>query len=183
MAGRAVLRTLAGHRRARTGVRRNPEELRTRPVHPRRRYHLGTGRVPTTPTTATRTGSPARRAAATPGGHQEPRRPHDAMARRAPRPQPRRQVASHARRSWMSSSLTRPDLRAQGSETRECGDAGHRMNCSTACAKPSSSLLVVTRLAARWTSWLALPIAMDNPEWANISTSLGMSPIVAICSG
>ena len=57
------------------------------------------------------------------------------------------------------------------------------MNCSTAFAKPSSSLLVVTRLAARWTSWLALPIAMDSPECANISTSLGMSPIVAISSG
>lgn len=30
------------------------------------------------------------------------------------------------------------------------------MNCSTAFAKPSSSLLVVTRLAARWTSWLGI---------------------------
>src|SRR5262245_56004417 len=54
------------------------------------------------------------------------------------------------------------------------------MNRSTAVAKPSSWLDVVTRRAARWTSWPAFPIAMLRPEWANMSTSLGMSPIVAI---
>jgi hypothetical protein len=63
------------------------------------------------------------------------------------------------------------------------GEAQDRMNRSTALAKPSSSLDVVTRRAARWTSWLALPMAMLSPEWANMSTSLGWSPIVAICSG
>ena len=57
-----------------------------------------------------------------------------------------------------------------------------RMNRSTALAKPSSSLVVVTRRAACRTSWLALPMAMLSPEWANMSTSSGMSPIVAICS-
>src|SRR5262249_12473016 len=54
-----------------------------------------------------------------------------------------------------------------------------RTNRSTALAKPSSSLDVVTRRAARWTSGLALPMAMLSPEWANMSTSLGWSPIVA----
>ena len=49
-------------------------------------------------------------------------------------------------------------------------------------AKPSSSLLVVTRRAARCTCMLALPITMLNPERANMSTSLGMSPMVATCS-
>src|ERR1039457_6851566 len=59
-----------------------------------------------------------------------------------------------------------------------------RMNRSTALAKPSSSLDVVTRRAARWASVLALPIAMLKPEWANMSTSFGMSPMVAIaCAG
>ena len=58
-----------------------------------------------------------------------------------------------------------------------------RMNRSTALAKPSSSLDVVTRRAAFWTSWLALPMAMLSPEWANMSTSLGWSPIVAISCG
>jgi acyl-CoA reductase-like NAD-dependent aldehyde dehydrogenase len=57
-----------------------------------------------------------------------------------------------------------------------------RTNRSTALAKPSSSLDVVTRRAARWTSWLALPMAMLIPTWANMSTSLGMSPIVAMSS-
>ena len=57
------------------------------------------------------------------------------------------------------------------------------MNLSTALAKPSSSFEVVTRRAARLTSVLALPIAMLRPECANISTSLGMSPIVAMSSG
>src|SRR5580692_10214051 len=63
------------------------------------------------------------------------------------------------------------------------GEAQDRMNRSTALANPSSSLDVVTRRAAFWTSWLALPMAILSPEWANMSTSLGWSPIVAICSG
>ena len=63
------------------------------------------------------------------------------------------------------------------------GETQDRMNRSTALAKPSSSLDVVTRRAAAWTSWLALPMAILSPEWANMSTSLGWSPIVAICSG
>jgi hypothetical protein len=58
-----------------------------------------------------------------------------------------------------------------------------RMNRSTALAKPSSSFVVVTQRAARLTSSLALPIAMLSPDWVNMSTSLGMSPIVAISSG
>jgi len=57
------------------------------------------------------------------------------------------------------------------------------MNRSTAVAKPSSALEVVIRRAARCTSGLALPIAMLSPEWANISTSFGMSPMVAMASG
>src|SRR5580692_5413480 len=57
------------------------------------------------------------------------------------------------------------------------------MNLSTALAKPSSSLDVVTRRAEPCTSGLALPIAMLRPECANISTSFGMSPIVAMASG
>ena len=61
--------------------------------------------------------------------------------------------------------------------------AAGRMNLSTALAKPSSVLEVVTRRAVRCTSRLALPIAMLSPEWANISTSLGMSPIVAMACG
>ena len=56
-------------------------------------------------------------------------------------------------------------------------------NRSTALAKPSSSLRAVTRRAERRTPGSALPIAMLRPEWANINTSFGMSPIVAICSG
>ena len=69
---------------------------------------------------------------------------------------------------------------AEGGPAAETQD---RTNRSTALAKPSSSLDVVTRRAARWTSWLALPMAMLSPEWANMSTSFGWSPIVAICSG
>ena len=45
--------------------------------------------------------------------------------------------------------------------------------------EPSCSFEAVTRRAARWTSGPALPIAMLRPEWPNMSTSLGMSPIVA----
>ena len=56
------------------------------------------------------------------------------------------------------------------------------MNRSTALAKPSFELDVVTRRAASWTSWLELPMAMLSPEWANMSTSLDWSPIVAISS-
>jgi hypothetical protein len=55
------------------------------------------------------------------------------------------------------------------------------MNLSTAWAKPSFSLVVVTLRAARCTSVEAFPIAMLSPEWANIKTSFGMSPMVAIC--
>ena len=57
-----------------------------------------------------------------------------------------------------------------------------RMNRSTAFANPSSSFDVVTWRAARWTSRCALPIAIERPECANMSTSFGMSPIVAISS-
>ena len=57
------------------------------------------------------------------------------------------------------------------------------MNRSTALANPSSSFEAVIRRAARCTCMSALPMAMLNPEWANIKMSLGMSPIVAMCSG
>jgi hypothetical protein len=50
------------------------------------------------------------------------------------------------------------------------------MNLSTAVAKPSSVLEVVTRRAARCTSGLALPIAMLSPEWANISAPSAPRP-------
>src|SRR5262245_34651836 len=63
--------------------------------------------------------------------------------------------------------------------TRSCHGRTYR---STALAKPSSWLDVVAWRAARWTSGLALPMAMLSPEWANMSTSLGWSPIVAISS-
>ena len=48
--------------------------------------------------------------------------------------------------------------------------------------EPLSSLEPVTWRAARCTSGLALPMAMLMPLRANIRTSLGMSPIVAIFS-
>ena len=54
------------------------------------------------------------------------------------------------------------------------------MNDSTARAKPSSSLLVVTWRATRWTSALALPMAMLIPAMLSIGTSFTMSPMVAI---
>src|SRR5574338_757106 len=57
-----------------------------------------------------------------------------------------------------------------------------RMKRSTALAKPSSSLEVVTCVASRWTSGLAFATAMLSPLLANMSTSLGWSPIVAICA-
>lgn len=53
---------------------------------------------------------------------------------------------------------------------------------SMANAKPSSLLDLVTARAARLTSSTALPMAMLNPERANIDTSLCMSPMVAISS-
>ena len=71
-----------------------------------------------------------------------------------------------------------------GDPLQSCGGWGgrfSRMNVSTAWAKPSFSLDVVTRRAARCTSVEALPMAMLSPDWANIKTSLGMSPIMAIC--
>ncbi len=58
-----------------------------------------------------------------------------------------------------------------------------RTYLSTALAKPSSAFEQVTRRAARCTSGLALPMAMLSPECANISTSLAVSPMVAISSG
>jgi hypothetical protein len=57
------------------------------------------------------------------------------------------------------------------------------MNFRTALAKPSFSLLSVTTLACAFTSSLELPIAIENPPLLNITTSFGMSPIVAIWSG
>src|SRR6476660_7122309 len=62
------------------------------------------------------------------------------------------------------------------------GRAGVRckMNRSIALANPSSSLEEVTRKACACTSGLAFPIAMLRPLLRNISTSFGMSPIVAI---
>jgi len=51
-----------------------------------------------------------------------------------------------------------------------------------ASGEPSCSFVAVTRRAARWTSELALPMAMLNPLSANIRTSLGISPMVAICA-
>src|SRR5688572_1848912 len=48
-----------------------------------------------------------------------------------------------------------------------------RMNRSTALAKPSSSQESVTALAWRFTSSLALPMAMLKPDRRNIRTSLG----------
>ncbi len=83
--------------------------------------------------------------------------------------------------NWWPSGLARA-RQAMGDESTVTDESQDRTNRSTALAKPSSSLDVVTRRAAFWTSWLALPMAMLSPEWANMSTSLGWSPIVAICS-
>ena len=58
-----------------------------------------------------------------------------------------------------------------------------RTKVSMAFANPSSSFEVVTNFASRCTSGLALPMAMLSPVYINISTSFGMSPIVAICAG
>ena len=51
-----------------------------------------------------------------------------------------------------------------------------------ASAKPSSVFEVVTNVAACCTSALALPMAMLTPLRLNMSTSFGMSPMVAICA-
>jgi hypothetical protein len=56
-------------------------------------------------------------------------------------------------------------------------------NLSSALANPSSWLEAVTNVAAFCTSLLALPIAMLTPLFLNISTSFGMSPIVAMRPG
>src|ERR1700681_2500468 len=58
--------------------------------------------------------------------------------------------------------------------------ARRRINVSIAFAKPSSSWEAVTTSACACTSRLAFPIAMPRPLLRNISTSFGMSPIVAI---
>ena len=51
-----------------------------------------------------------------------------------------------------------------------------------ASANPSSVLDVVTNFAACCTSALALAMAMLTPLRSNMSTSFGMSPMVAICA-
>src|SRR6185437_8579012 len=61
--------------------------------------------------------------------------------------------------------------------------SGRKMNLCAALAKPSFSLLSVTALACVFTSSLALPMAMEKPLLRNMSTSFGMSPMVAICAG
>src|SRR5262249_53258159 len=62
-----------------------------------------------------------------------------------------------------------------------CGSsAGGKTNRSIASANPSSSLEAVTNIACALTSALALPMAMLRPLLRNISTSFGISPIVAI---
>src|SRR5205085_7477990 len=60
---------------------------------------------------------------------------------------------------------------------------GRTMKRCTAFANPSFSLPSVTTLARALTSSLALPIAIEKPLSRNISTSFGMSPMVAICEG
>src|SRR6185369_13300863 len=52
---------------------------------------------------------------------------------------------------------------------------------SIALAKPSSVFAAVTTFAACFTLSSDWPIATLNPLFANISTSVGMSPSVAIC--
>src|SRR5438094_592594 len=58
--------------------------------------------------------------------------------------------------------------------------SGASTNRSIAFAKPSSLYESVTQSACAFTSSLALPIAMLRPLLENISTSFGMSPMVAI---
>ncbi len=58
-----------------------------------------------------------------------------------------------------------------------------RISIRTALAKPSFSLLSVTAFACAFTSALELPMAMEKPLLRNMRTSLGISPMVAICSG
>jgi hypothetical protein len=88
-------------------------------------------------------------------------------------------VSRAGRRAALTDALTEAafaaaGFRASGGDlVNAAGETQDRMNRSTALAKPSSSLDVVTRRAAFWTSWLALPMAMLSPEWANMSTSLG----------
>ena len=57
------------------------------------------------------------------------------------------------------------------------------MNRSTAFAKPSSSFVVGDAPRRALHLAVALPIAIERPECANIRTSFGMSPIVAISLG
>src|SRR5665213_1024563 len=59
---------------------------------------------------------------------------------------------------------------------------GGKTNFLTALANPSFSLLSVTTFACAFTSSLELPIAMEKPLLRNMRTSLGMSPMVAICA-
>src|SRR6185437_13314810 len=54
-----------------------------------------------------------------------------------------------------------------------------KINVSIALAKPSLSLVPVTRSASACTSGLALPIATLSPPSLNIATSLPPSPITA----
>ena len=62
-------------------------------------------------------------------------------------------------------------------------EAAGSTKCSTAYAKPSSSLLREISLAAFFARGSALPMAMLRPEWSNIRMSLGWSPMVAISVG
>ncbi len=69
-------------------------------------------------------------------------------------------VAADDERSGGGRTLIRARRQARGSTKR-----------STAFAKPSSEYEVVTKSASRWTSGLALPIAMLSPPFSNMSTS------------
>ena len=86
----------------------------------------------------------------------------------APTPSPARPLTSQA--DFPDSSQS--DLSASVGKD-------HLLDCF---ANPSSSLEAVTLSAFPFTSGSALPIAMLSPESANINVSLGMSPMVAICS-
>src|SRR5579864_116911 len=63
----------------------------------------------------------------------------------------------------------------------DADDHGRSTKRSMASANPSSVFDVVTNVAACCTSALALPMAMLTPLRRNMRTSLGMSPMVAIC--
>jgi Phosphoglucose isomerase len=71
---------------------------------------------------------------------------------------------SRANPPLAAGSDSRRSGRDAGSDRRERSPAQRRMNRTTALAKPSSSQESVVALAWRFTSSLALPMAMLKPE-------------------